>query len=128
MFGIVSLLLLLKVLRNNMKSALSKMFSTKIKSTSYSKPVSSFIENPKFIWSMVVVLGLILLIGSAIFSSFLFLKISSGGVFQVDKNESKYLELINRNKLDSVLNAYRNKAETFEELKRIKPLVIDPSI
>ncbi|MCG2695166.1 hypothetical protein L6261_03755 [Candidatus Parcubacteria bacterium] len=84
-----------------------------------------------FSWIVLFVFFVLLNIGIAIFSIYLYVQISRGGFFNVaeEPNENTKIIRISKSKLTKIISSFEEKSKRFEELKKQKPnYVIDPSL
>lgn len=84
------------------------------------------IENPQNDWRVILVSGVMVLSLFVVFSFYLFIQINEGDIFISETSDDVVINSINRTLLNETLNVLREKNDLFNEIKRSKPIVIDP--
>jgi hypothetical protein len=79
-------------------------------------------------WGVLLGVTAAVAVCGAAFSFFLFTRISSGEIFNVIEAESAQPDTIDRALLDETISFYENKSLNFEQLKKSRPSVNDPSL
>jgi len=70
-----------------------------------------------------VIIGVIIICAAV----YLFLLINSSEIVSIKETETRLFEAINEEKLDEVLQIFKEREETFEALSGVPPRVVDPS-
>lgn len=79
-------------------------------------------------WKIILFIFSITNIILAVFSAYLFLQINKGEIFLVEPTQAIIVDTIDREALKEVLLLFEEKSRNFEDLKRNKPTLVDPSL
>ena len=90
-------------------------------------PEDHLFSTPNKVWRLLLLFFTLAIVGVFIFDGIIFYKISNDAFLEVNTSKIILPELINRNKLDRVLNSYKEKKDQFNYYLLKPPIVIDPS-
>jgi len=79
-------------------------------------------------WGILLSLFFVLLIAVAVISIYLFIQINEEKIFVKQRPVGEEIEMLNVEKLGSVIKVFNNRSENFENILKNKPEIIDPAL
>ena len=84
--------------------------------------------NPQRDWNIILIFFAFGVLAVIAFNSYLYWRINSGSFFVVISGKELPIETIDRSELKKVIDLYEAKSQLFQEMKKEKQEVIDPSL
>ena len=87
----------------------------------------SISASPELFWHLLLTIALLIILGSAVFGFFLFMKVNQESVFNVEDSGEK-LKTTNKERIDKVLDYFSARAEKSNQILNSPSSIIDPSL